>query len=156
MKKRWLYIILLIFSLVLFDQVSKFLVSKYLYTSMNLIPNFLNITYLKNYGAAFGILEGKTILLIIISVFVLVYLIYEMKKELKNKINLIAFILVISGIIGNNLIDRLFFGYVRDFIEFEIFGHNFAVFNFADSFMVVGVIILILKMIMEGYYGNNK
>lgn len=157
MKKKNITIIILISALIIFDQASKFLISKYfeLGSSFNIIPSFFDITYIKNYGAAFGIMEGKRILFLFMTGVVLSFLIYEMKKYTKDKITCISFILVISGIIGN-FIDRLFIGYVRDFMDFKILGHNFAIFNLADSFMVVGAIILCISILMEGKNENKK
>lgn len=146
MKKKNILIILSIIILIIIDQVSKILISKYIieYKNIVLIPNFLNITYIKNFGAAFGILEGKRIFFIILTVLALAYLSYELYKNRDKKYYLISLILVISGIIGN-FIDRLFLGYVRDFISFKIFN---PVFNIADSLIVIGVIIFIIYSVV--------
>lgn len=153
MKKKNIFLILNIISLILVDQISKILISNYLIKHNNivLIPRFLSFTYIKNYGAAFGILEGKRILFIIITIVVLFYLIYELFK-CKNNINYsISLVLIISGIIGN-FIDRLFLGYVRDFISFKVFE---PVFNIADSLIVIGVIMIIIYCIV-GDKNENK
>ncbi len=142
MKKKNILIVLSIVLLILLDQISKILISRYMieYNYIKIIPGFLSLTYIKNFGAAFGILEGKRIFFIIITIIVLAYIIYEIFKYKNNKYYLISLILIISGIIGN-FIDRVFLGYVRDFISFRIFD---PIFNIADSFIVVGVIMLII------------
>ena len=146
MKKSKLYIIFGIILLVITDQVSKLLVSKYLVDSnVVLIPKFLLFSYFKNYGAAFGILEGKRVFFIIITVIVSSYLIYELIKS-KNKFDIISLVLIISGILGN-FIDRVIFGYVRDFISFSIFD---PIFNLADSFIVIGVILYVISLLVGG------
>ena len=63
-----------------------------------------------------------------------------------NKRNTLAFGMILGGILGN-LSDRIFFGYVIDFLNFKIINYNFPVFNLADTFIVVGVILLIIAII---------
>ena len=97
--------------------------------------------------------QGGRILFIIITVIVVSYLIYELiKTKNNNKLYLISFILIISGILGN-FIDRLFLGYVRDFISFKIFN---PVFNIADSFIVIGVILFVIYMFIGEKNGSKK
>lgn len=152
MKKRRIFIILSIILLILIDQISKLIVSKYLVNSdIILIPKFLTFTYIKNFGAAFGILEGKRVFFIIITVVVSSYLVYELIKS-NNKLNIMSLILIVSGILGN-FIDRVVFGYVRDFISFSIFN---PVFNIADSFIVIGVIIYIINMFVGDKNESKK
>jgi len=109
---------LLIILLIILDQATKYLIKGII-----------------NYGASFGILQGYTTLLIIISSIVSLFCIYYYFKEKNLRIPLS---LVIAGTLGN-LIDRIYFGYVRDFIDLKFF----PVFNLADSFNVIGVILLI-------------
>ena len=152
MKRKKIYIILTIIFLILIDQISKLITSKYLLNSnIVLIPKFLLFSYVKNFGAAFGILEGKRVLFIVITVIVSSYLIYELIKS-DNKFNTISLVLIISGIMGN-FIDRVVFGYVRDFISFSIFN---PVFNLADSFIVVGVILYIINMFVGDKNESKK
>ncbi len=154
MKKKNILIVLSVTLLIMVDQISKSLISRYVieYSDIKLIPNFLNFTYIKNYGAAFGILEGKTIFFIIMTILALSYLIYELIKNKDNKYYSISLVLIISGIIGN-FIDRIFFGYVRDFISFKIFD---PVFNIADSFIVIGVVIFLFYSIVGEKNENKK
>ena len=81
-------------------------------------------------------------------------MIYEFIKS-DNKLHLISTILIISGAFGN-LIDRIFRGYVVDFISFTFFGYEASIFNVADSFITIGVIFYIINIILEGKYGKDN
>ena len=126
-------------AIILIDQLSKvFLINK----SFTIIPNVLDITYTQNYGAAFGIGTKYIIMLIsvIIIVGILTYIIHE-----KNKITSFSpYILILAGSIGN-LIDRLFRGYVIDFIDLDFM--NFPIFNIADICITLGVCILLVNFL---------
>lgn len=126
----------------LIDQMLKAIIQMY-DVHINLINNVFSINYYQNTGAAWSILEGKQLLLIVISLVMLV-LVYNMSFSYKeNKINNFSFGLLIGGILGN-LIDRVLFSYVRDFIDVIIFKYNFPVFNIADMAIVIGVIIILI------------
>ena len=141
--------IIIIFLCTLFlDQISKSIVASCLSVgkSIKLIKDFFYITYLNNYGAAWSLFSDKNTFLIIVSI-VFVIIIYRFMYVFdKNKRNSLAFGLILGGIIGN-LIDRWLFGYVRDFIDFKIFGYDYPVFNIADMAVVVGVLLLIIAII---------
>ena len=119
-------------------------------TNMNLneeisiIPNFFSIQYLKNTGAAFSILENQTILLAITSIICISVIIYYLKKEENLTTAMyLSFGLVLGGILGN-LIDRIVYQGVIDFLSFQIFNYNFPVFNIADIGITIGVLLLII------------
>ena len=134
--------------LVVIDQISKILIlnNTQLNDSIEIIKNIFYITYTHNTGAAFSILLGKRIFLILITIIVLVILFnYIKKNKITRKIELISLSLVVGGSLGN-LIDRIIRGYVIDFIDIKIFGYDFPVFNIADSFITIGVILLILTL----------
>ena len=137
------------------DQVSKILISIFLHVNdkISILKNFFSIHFIENYGAAWSIFSGKSEFLIVIS-FVALFIIYRYIYNFKkNKRNNIAFGLIIGGISGN-LIDRIFLGYVRDFLSFTFFGYHYPVFNFADSFIVVGVLLLLIAT-MKGEDQNE-
>lgn len=152
MKKGNIKIIILILLFIVIDFVSKILVINLLESNtLIIINNFLKFTYIKNMGAAFGILSGNIILLIIITLFFIYYIIKELKNNSDKKLSIISYALILSGAIGN-LIDRVFRGYVVDFISFTIFRREMAVFNVADSYITIGVILLLISMFKENLW----
>lgn len=154
MKKGKIYLILLLILFIIIDFISKLLVINVLKdNTFIIINNFLKFIYVKNTGAAFGILSGNIIILILITLLFIYYIVKELSKSNNNRITLLSYILILSGAIGN-LIDRVFRGYVVDFISFTIFNKEMAVFNIADSYITIGVIILIISMIWEFYNGK--
>lgn len=148
MKK--VYIIALI-SLII-DQIVKILVSNYLILGQTtkIINNFFYLTYVQNTGAAFSILIGYRYILIIITLIFLYYLYKNTKKQINpNKLAILSHGLLLGGIIGN-LIDRIIYGYVIDYLDFMIFNYNFPIFNLADTFIVIGCIILVINSYAKG------
>ena len=144
-------IILLSIILLLIDQVSKILIIKLIDINQNIeiIKNFFYVTYTHNTGAAFSILTGQRILLIIVAILILIILFNHIRKnKISKKAEILAFSLIIGGSIGN-LIDRIVRGYVVDFIDIKIFGYNFPIFNLADTFIVIGVFLLFITMIRK-------
>ena len=154
MKKK-IYIIS--FIVLIFDQVSKIICDLYLPLNKEniIIDNFFSIMYVQNEGAAWSILTGKRILLILIGVASLYLLNSFVSDFKKSKINNIAFGLLIGGILGN-LLDRIFLGYVRDFQYFKIFGYSYPIFNISDIGIFIGVILLIFACIKESVYGSSS
>ena len=137
---------LLIILLVVLDQISKILISSNLALgeSLNLLP-FLNFTLIHNTGIAFSIFGGGGLisrwLLVIVVSAILAYLLFLMyKKTPKNWPELMSLILISSGGLGN-LVDRAFLGYVVDFIHVFFKDYSFYVFNIADSYITVGIIL---------------
>lgn len=156
-KKWWLYLVEL--AVVAVILIADLLSKKYVWSFLdqngvqeNVIGLF-NIVKVKNEGAGFGIFQGKTVGLTVITFIVIVaiciYLFFALKESEWLRISLVF---VIAGGIGN-IVDRIAFGYVRDFIQFS-FWENFPVFNIADSFVTVGafmlVIVLIIMLVQEG------
>ncbi|EGD52417.1 lipoprotein signal peptidase [Thermoanaerobacter ethanolicus JW 200] len=140
--------IVIVAFVVFLDQVTKYLAVKYLMPigSYPVIKNFFHLTYVENKGAAFGMLQNKTLFFIVITVTVGAVLIYSMIKLPGNSVYNYTLAMILGGAIGN-LIDRVRLGYVVDFINFKFFP---AVFNVADSFIVIGAIILGYLMIFKG------
>ena len=147
MKKRP-YIIAFFFFM--FDFFSKMIITNTisLNKSIKVIDNFFYLTYTKNTGAAWSILKDQRILLLIISVFVLFIINKIMNKEELSKVESLSYGMIIGGIVGN-LVDRLFFSGVIDFLDFKIFGYNYPIFNFADTFIVIGVLLMIYLTIKK-------
>ena len=138
----------IIFLSLILDQISKIVINTNLKEneSIKVIGSFFKLTKVFNEGAAFSLFDGSKVFLIIVSIISILFLLYMMKDFKDSKLNNIAFGFIFGGILGN-LIDRLFLGYVRDFLDFNIFGFHYPVFNLADSFIVIGVIILIIDLI---------
>ena len=132
---------------VIIDQISKFIVIKNLKPigSIPIIQDVFHLTYCENTGAAFSLLENKTIFFIIIGILVIFYIFKYLIKEEITSLEKISYILLTGGIVGN-LIDRIIYGYVVDYLRFIIFGYNFPIFNLADICITLGVILLIINI----------
>lgn len=142
------------------DLVSKHLIDKSLGTvgaSKEIIHGFISFIYVHNSGAAWGIFSGRSIFLIIISIIVIALFIafYVLRlRKFKDKISLwlsVSLGFIAGGCFGN-LIDRIAFGYVRDFINFDFM--NFPVFNVADICLTVGIILLFIYFIF--FYSKEE
>ena len=132
----------------LIDQISKVLIIKSfrVRASFPIIKDFFYLTYTHNTVAAFSILTGRRLFLIITTFIVIMFIIYYlMKNKITSKLELVSFSLIIGGSLGN-LFDRIIRGYVVDFLDFRIFSYNFPIFNLADTFIVIGVLLLIINM----------
>ena len=141
-----LMMIILTIVFLIIDIVSKLIVSNLMnvHDSVVIIRDFFYITYVRNTGAAWSMFAGKTWLLIIVSLVIIGFIcFYIYKNKPKSKIELVGYSLVLGGAIGNFL-DRVIYGYVIDFFDFYIFGYNYPIFNIADIFIVIGVMILVL------------
>lgn len=150
--------IILTILVILVDFFSKYMVSKLMTVNetINLIDNFFRITYVKNTGAAFSIFSNNTILVIIISVVIIGFLLfYIYKNKGNNKLENVSYAFILGGAIGN-LIDRLVYGYVIDFLDFEILSYNAPIFNLADTFIVIGVILFLINTLRSRYDGNSS
>lgn len=136
MKKNNKIAIILGIIIIIIDQITKVIViDKYI----TVIPDFLKITYTMNKGAAFGL--GTPVIVLIVNILIIIGVLYFIFRY-KNKItNYIPFALILAGGFGN-LIDRIFRGYVIDFIDVNIF--NFPNFNIADVSIFIGLVILII------------
>lgn len=138
----------------IFDQILKSIV-QISNVHFNILGNILKFNYYQNTGAAWSILQGKTVTLIIVSILMLI-LVYSMSFSYDDsKMKNLSFGLLYGGIVGN-LIDRIFYGFVRDFIDIRIFGYNFPIFNIADMAIVIGVIILVVSTIKGELKSGNK
>lgn len=141
MKKRNIMLVIL---LLLIDQGSKGIMEAILTgKSITVIPNFFSLVFVTNTGAAWSIMQGNTLFLVILGIIAIFSLIFVMPTIKESIWKSISFTMLYAGIIGN-LLDRTIFHYVKDFLKFTIFGYEYPVFNFADIFIVVGAILLIV------------
>ncbi|HHU21948.1 MAG TPA: signal peptidase II [Clostridiales bacterium] len=113
----------------------------------NLIPGFIRLAHIQNYGAAFGILQNTRWLLVAVTVlFAIAVIVLVSTKTIKGAFGRWMAIMVLAGALGNG-IDRVLHGYVVDMLEFEFI--NFEVFNVADIFITVGGILFCLYVIFR-------
>lgn len=135
--------------LVIIDQLTKYLTVQNieLREVVEVIPNILSFTYIRNTGAAFSILEGQMWFFYIVTILVVAGIIYYMYTEAKeDKILGYLLALILAGALGN-FIDRLFLHYVVDMIKLEFI--DFAIFNVADSYLTIGIIALLIYTIYD-------
>lgn len=156
-KKKWLLIIDLIVLLVLvaIDQYTKHLAVIKLkdQPAFNIIDGVLEFNYLENRGAAFGMLQNQKIFFVFVAVIFLGVIIYVLFKtpEDKKYLSLHVLLTMIAGGAIGNMIDRLRFDYVVDFIYFVLI--NFPIFNMADIYVTVATFILVIQVLF--IYSDN-
>ncbi|MCR4610771.1 MAG: signal peptidase II [Lachnospiraceae bacterium] len=143
---------IIIFALVLLDQLSKYFAYEKLSDTpmgVSVINGVFSLYYVENTGISFSLLDNKMTLIIIITLVISLLLIYVLIKTPKLKYYMpltVTLSVVIAGAIGN-LIDRIFRGYVIDFIKPDFV--NFAIFNVADIYVCVGLFVLIILILFK-------
>ncbi len=154
----YIIFVLGVLALVAVDQLTKWLA----FTRLKPIHDFpiidkvFHLSYIENRGAAFGILQGRHLFFIILTVIVLIFITvyyYRLPEERKYHWMRLSFILVAAGAMGN-LIDRIRLGYVIDFLYFKLI--DFPVFNFADICVVVGMGILAIFILTSSEEPQTK
>ena len=136
---------------VIIDQIVKIVISNKMIVNQTfiVIKNFFSISLVHNTGAAFSILSNSRILLIAIGLVALIGLIFYIRKlEKVDDIDIYTYSLLFGGIVGN-LIDRIVYGYVIDYLSFKFGSYYFPIFNFAGICIVISVFILLFRMIKE-------
>ncbi len=144
----------LLVSIVLLDQASKAIVSRMipLNHSIPVIEDLFNLTYIRNTGAAFGILSQSNALfripfLVLFSLFAIGFIVMMLRRLPEGeKILITALSFIMGGAVGN-LIDRIFYGEVIDFLDFYWSSYHWPTFNFADSFISLGVMITLYRLV---------
>ena len=147
--KRKVTVPIVIVVLIALDQWVKFEIVKNIQLGevKPFIPKILSLTYLRNTGAAFSILENQQWLFAVITLVVIGAAIWYLSKHIKDSVWLLsALSLIIAGGIGN-FIDRMRQGFVVDMFQLDFI--NFAIFNVADSYLTIGVLVLIVMMLKE-------
>lgn len=154
-NKKSIYITGII--LLLLDQIVKILVrtEMTLYQEIKIIPKLFSLYYVENDGAAFSILGSKTLLLITVSIICLVFLNKFIIEEKLPKISYIPLGLLLGGIMGN-LIDRIVYHSVTDYLSIFIFKYSFPVFNIADIAICLSTIFLIIIFIIDDKKEVNR
>lgn len=124
-------------------------------TSVTILKNFFCVTLVMNDGAAFSILKAKTLFLIATSLTVIIFITNYLKKNNVKDIEYVMYGILLGGIIGN-LIDRIIYKAVIDYLDFNIFSHPFPVFNFADICIVISITIIAILTFKEEKNGNKS
>lgn len=147
--------LIIAFLIAFFDQVIKIAITTYLkpIKTITIIPNLLKLTYAENTGAAFGILKNQRYFFIIISILLIAaFLYFIVFKKINDKVFVTAATLILGGGIGN-FIDRIFLGYVIDYIEVSFFP---PICNIADYCICIGSLLLIIYIIFRYKNENAK
>jgi signal peptidase II len=147
MIKRTAAIFLIVVSVIVLDQITKHLIATYLspFDSIEVFP-ILHIVNVRNTGAAFGSFRNiGSSFFIVISVMAIIFVISLLVRRTYNYVGLS---LVLGGAIGN-LVDRILYGKVVDFIDFSVGSFHWPAFNVADSALTVGIAIILLTSIMK-------
>lgn len=154
-NKKSIYIIASI--LLLVDQTIKIIIrnTMELYQEIKVIPNLFSIYYVENNGAAFSIFGNKTILLIIISILCLIIINKFIIEENLPKYTNIPLGFLLGGIVGN-LIDRILYQSVTDYLSIFIFKYSFPVFNIADIAITLSTIFLIIAFTINEYKSTKN
>ena len=159
LRNKFIVMSVLIVVILVLDLVTKYIIDG-MYeegTGVSAIPGLFNIISVHNYGAAWGIFEGSQVMLIIMSLISLgIFIWYFIVEKKKSWLLIVTFAFLFAGCLGN-LYDRIVFGYVRDFIQFA-FWQSFPIFNFADTFLTIGVIMFIIYLLIPIFkkQGKNK
>ncbi len=144
-----LYFLSLSIFIILVDQITKYLMSYNHKILLNKDFLLFKLDFIKNYGAAFNILSGSRIFLSLISIIFSIIIIYLiLRKNTLNSFNLYSYTFILGGTVGNG-IDRIFKGFVVDFINLNFI--NFPVFNIADISINIGFFLLIYNI-----FKNNR
>jgi len=156
--KKYSITALVAFSVVILDQLTKYLIIKTfpLYKSVDIIENYLAIVHIRNKGIAFGLLAGqgsaiRLVLLIITSLLAISFIFYLLKTlSDKQHYAIITLSLILGGAIGN-LIDRIRWGEVVDFIDVHWYRYHWPAFNCADSAISLGLVLLLTGIVIKRF-----
>ncbi len=161
-KKYWILLIFCI-GVLLLDQWTKSLIVQKLplYQRVEVIQGFFNLTHVRNTGGAFGIFGGEkgelgSILFVIVSFVAIGVIVFVFLKIKENEKNLaLSFSLILSGAAGN-LIDRLRYGEVVDFLDFHLSAYHWPAFNIADSAICIGIGLMALELLRGDHRKCSK
>ncbi len=158
-RGTWAMMVLLLgFSIAVLDQVTKHLIRTQFFVgeSRPVVEGFFNLTFVRNTGAAWGMLGGQNTSLTILSIVMLIVILIFRRSFLSDTWeHRLALGLMIGGIVGN-LMDRLRLGWVTDFLDFHWRGHHWPSFNVADSAICIGVGIYVLSALWVAGHPLNE
>jgi len=161
-RKYWVLLVFCI-GILLLDQWTKSMVVQKLplYQRVNVIQGFFNLTHVRNTGGAFGIFGGEkgglgSILFVVVSLIAIGAIVFLFVKIKENEKTLaLSFSLILSGAVGN-LIDRLRYGEVVDFLDFHLFTYHWPAFNVADSAICIGIGLMALELLKGDHKKSTK
>jgi signal peptidase II len=154
MKKKYLLVSSIMGMVVLLDQITKYMIEKNVkqYQVISIIPGFFNITHVRNKGAAFSLFasapESFRSLFFTIVTIVAIIVIFIMIRKTHERLMLVSLSLIAGGAVGN-LVDRVRYGEVVDFIQWYVKSYYWPSFNVADSAITVGVCLLAIDMLFQ-------
>jgi signal peptidase II len=153
-KNKYLWTASIVGAVLVLDQLTKYLVEKHIrmYETITIIPGFFNLTHVRNRGAAFSLLSGapagfRSVFFITITL-IAVAVIAVLIKKTQERLQVMSFSLIAGGAVGN-VIDRIRYGEVVDFIQWYIRSYSWPSFNIADSAITVGVTLLAIDMLFK-------
>lgn len=156
MKRKYWVLIICFVSILILDQYTKHEAQQRipLYQTIKVIDGFFNLTHLRNTGGAFGVLAGKKggigsfffIAVSLVAIGTILYLFHKVKEH--ERILSLSLSLILSGAIGN-LIDRIRYGEVVDFLDFHLFSYHWPAFNIADSAITIGIGLMAFELLFH-------
>ncbi|MDD5169772.1 MAG: signal peptidase II [Syntrophales bacterium] len=157
MKKTNILFLSIVVLTVVLDQITKYYIhtSMVLHSSFPIIDGFFNITYIRNPGAAFGFLAGapaifRSLFFLAVTIMAISLILYYLyKTPSRGPLLTASLALILAGALGN-MIDRLRFGEVIDFLDVYLGASHWPAFNIADSAISVGAVVLFLAMVNQG------
>ncbi len=138
---------------IIIDQIVKVLATD-LTNTISIIPNFLQINYVKNFGVAWSMFNNQMAFIILFSIAAVSYLIYIMYQYRTDLIVHFGVMMMVGGAMGN-LIDRIIRGFVVDYVDVVIFGYDFPIFNIADMLLVCGAILIFAETLRKVKNGET-
>jgi len=156
MKRKYWVLLIFCFGILLLDQWTKYIIVQKLrlYQRVEVIQGFFNIIHVRNTGGAFGIFGGEkggigSVLFVVVSLIAIGAIVFLFVKIKENEKTLtLSFSLILSGAIGN-LIDRLQYGEVVDFLDFHLSTYHWPAFNIADSAICIGIGLMALELLIR-------
>jgi signal peptidase II len=163
MKRKYWILLIFCLGILLLDQWTKYMIAQTLrlYQKVEVIHGFFNIVHVRNTGGAFGIFGGErggigSFLFVVVSLVAIGAIVFLFVKTRENENTLaISFSLILSGALGN-LIDRLHYGEVVDFLDFHLSAYHWPAFNVADSAICIGIGLMALEVLIKDRKRSTK
>jgi signal peptidase II len=163
MKRKYWVLFIFLFGVLLLDQLTKSMIVQklFLYEKVEVIRGFFNIIHVRNTGGAFGIFGGQkgglgSVLFVVVSLLAIGTIVYLFVKAREDeKVLAFSFTLILSGALGN-LIDRIRYGEVIDFLDFHVSTYHWPAFNIADSAICIGIGLMALELLAKDKKKNTK